>query len=62
MFQVDIVAAVTTFAFLQQTQKACLDIKWNNCARVLTAMYKQNVLCKFLTNINLISMKSKQMH
>lgn len=38
---------------------ACLDIKWNSCACVITAMYKQDILCKFL---NMFSKKTKQMH
>lgn len=32
------------------------DIKWNSCALLFTAIYKQYILCKFL-----ISKKSKQM-
>lgn len=35
---------------------ACLDIKWNSCACVITAMYKQDILCKFL---NMFSKKNK---
>lgn len=37
-------------------------MKLNSCACVLTVMYKQDILCKFLLNINVISKKSKQMH
>lgn len=46
-----------TFSFLSTTET---NTKWNSCACVITVMYKRDILCKFLININLISKKTKQ--